>query len=108
MADASALGGWGWQVRGCVLGIGRDFPYRVVIRVPAGAVRPMLEHMHEFCRTREWTYRTHESSRKPGAWDYVIWCFANPMHAQVFRRHFGGERITVTEEFRGERARDRR
>jgi hypothetical protein len=85
---------------GPVLGIGRDLPYRVLIRVPAGAVHPMLDHLHEFCRAREWTYRAHKlPQRKPGLWDYVIWCFANPMHAQAFRSHFGGERITVTEEF---------
>jgi hypothetical protein len=46
------------------------------------------------------TYRAHESPRKPGVWEYVVWCFANPIHAHVFRRHFGGERITVTEERR--------
>jgi hypothetical protein len=88
---------------GRVLGIGRDLPYRVVVRVPAGAVCPMLDHMHEFCRAREMTYRAHESPRKPGVWEYVVWCFANPIHAHVFRRHFGGERITVTEEFRGKK-----
>jgi hypothetical protein len=83
---------------GRLLGIGRDFPYRVLIRVPAGAVRPMVDGMHEFCRARELIYRTYELPRqKPGVWDYVTWCFANPMHAHAFRRQFGGERITVTE-----------
>jgi hypothetical protein len=88
---------------GRVLGIGRDFPYRVLIRVPAGAGHPMLDQMHEFCRARDMTYRAHELPRKPGVHEYVVWCFANPIHAHVFRRHFGGERITITEEFRRER-----
>jgi hypothetical protein len=63
----------------------------------------MLDDMHEFCRAREMTYRTHELPRKPGVREYVVWCFANPIHAHVFRRHFGGERITITEEFRREK-----
>jgi hypothetical protein len=58
----------------------------------------MLDHMHEFCRTHELTYRASEVPRqKPGMWDYVIWCFANPIHVYAFRRQFGGERFTVTE-----------
>lgn len=61
------------------------------------AVRPMLDHMHEFCRARELIYRASEVPRKPGVWEYVVWCFANPIHAHLFRRHFGGERITVIE-----------
>jgi hypothetical protein len=81
---------------GRVVGIGRDFPYRVLIRVPAGAVRPMANAMHEFCRARALLYRTYELPRQE-LWDHVIWCFANPMHAHAFRRQFGGERITVTE-----------
>jgi hypothetical protein len=89
---------WDWLMTGRVVGIGRDFPYRVLIRVPAGAVRPMVDSMHEFCSTRALPYRTYELPRqKPGVWDYVIWCFANPMHAHSFRRQFGGERITITE-----------
>jgi hypothetical protein len=88
---------------GRVRGIGRTLPYRVLTRVPAGAARPMLDHMHEFCRARELTYRASEVPRQQsGVWDYIIWCFANPLHAYVFHRQFGGERITVTEEF-GER-----
>jgi hypothetical protein len=86
---------------GRAFGIGRDLPYRVLIVVPAGAVRPCSDHMHEFCRACELAYRAHKlSQQKPGVWDYVIWCFANPMRAQAFHRQIGGERITVTEEFR--------
>jgi hypothetical protein len=77
-----------------MLRIGRDFPYQVLIRVPPGTV---LDDMHEFCRARELTCRTHDLPRKSSVWDYVVWCFANPMHAHVFRRQFGGERITATE-----------
>jgi hypothetical protein len=86
-----------------VLGIGRDFPYRVLIRVSVGAGRPTLDHMHEFCRAGEMAYRVHQLPRKPGVWEYIVWCFANPIHAHVFRRHFGGERITITEAFRPEK-----
>jgi hypothetical protein len=62
----------------------------------------MLYHMHEFCRAREWTYRAYDSPRKPGVWEYAVWYFANLIHAHMFRRQFGGERITVTEKFRGD------
>jgi hypothetical protein len=80
---------------GRVLEIGRDFPYRVLIRVPAGA--SLLDNMHEFWRARELTYQTHNLRRKPDVWDYLMWCFVNPMHAHEFRRQFGGEGITAIE-----------
>jgi hypothetical protein len=39
-----------------------------IFPVPAGAVRPILDRMHEFCRAREMTYRADESPQKPGVW----------------------------------------
>ena len=78
--------------------IGGHFPYRVAIRVPEGAAPATVAAMYQFCHARALPHRMYSSSgRKPGLWDYTIWCFANPMGAYAFYRQFGGERITVTD-----------
>jgi len=78
--------------------IGDHFPYQVAIRIPKGAPRAVVSDMYGFCHARALPYRMYSAiQRQPGLWDYTIWCFANPTHAQTFHRKFGGERITVTE-----------
>jgi hypothetical protein len=71
--------------------IGRIFPCRVVVRI--GADKPIADviaEMHRFCHVLEWPCRMQTEK----AWDPVIWCFENLLHARKFQR----ELLTITEE----------
>jgi hypothetical protein len=78
--------------------IAGNFPYQVAIRVPAGGLLALAADMYKFCHAQALPYRMFRPSEtKSGVWEHAIWCFANPMHAQAFRRRFGGDCITVAE-----------
>jgi hypothetical protein len=74
--------------------IARHFPYH--IRVQAGG-NELLAKMYEFCRALELPFQMGTSPRSE-RWDYVTWCFLNPLHARAFQKEFGGALMTVTED----------
>jgi len=77
--------------------IAADFPYQVVVSVPAVGLGALVADMYGFCHARALPYRIKTQPRQEAvASDYAIWCFANLKDADLFHRQFGGERVTIT------------
>ncbi|MBO0755514.1 MAG: hypothetical protein J2P54_06610 [Bradyrhizobiaceae bacterium] len=78
--------------------IDRDWPYQVA--VPADQVAGENYNIkHEFCRVLSLAPRGHSVRR--GHTDYVVFCFADPAHAGMFRERFGGEPFDPKDRGRG-------
>jgi hypothetical protein len=78
--------------------IDRDWPYQVAIR--ADQVGGENYHIkHEFCRVLSLAPRGHSVRR--GDKDYVVFCFADRAHAELFQERFGGEHFDPKDRGRG-------
>ena len=54
---------------------------------------------HDFCRDLSLCSRGHCVQHK--GTQYVVFCFADPTHADLFRERFGGERFDSNDRGRG-------
>jgi hypothetical protein len=80
--------------------IDRDWPHQVTL--PADRV--MGKHypiIHDFCRALSLCQRGHTVQRDSII--YNVFCFADPMHADLFRERFAGERFDPEDRGRGNR-----
>jgi hypothetical protein len=68
----------------------REWPHQVAL--PADQVSGhQYQVVHEFCRDLSVAPRGHSFRR--GDVDYVVFCFAELAHANMFRARFKGERF---------------
>jgi hypothetical protein len=79
-------------------GIDRGWPYQVALEADKVAGRN-YNFVHAFCRELSLTPRGHSVRRENI--EYVVFCFADPAHADLFRKHFGGERFDPKDRGRG-------
>jgi hypothetical protein len=78
--------------------IDRDWPYQVAVRADQVAGENYLIK-HEFCRVLSLAPRGHSVRRRDA--DYVVFCFAERVHAELFRERFGGEHFDPKDRGRG-------
>jgi hypothetical protein len=79
-------------------GIDRGWPYQVAL--PADRVTGAnYKIVHEFCRDLSLCERGHSVRR--GDVGHVVFCFADPAHAEIFRAKFNGERFDPRDRGRG-------
>lgn len=79
-------------------GIDRGWPYQVAL--PAGQVTGAnFNIVHDFCRNLSLCSRGHSVRRDDI--EYVVFCFAEPAHAELFRAKFNGERFDPKDRGRG-------
>jgi hypothetical protein len=65
----------------------RYWPHQVIL--PASSCTgPSEKIIHDFCRDLSVCSRTHSLVKNEWA---LVWCFAEPEHAERFRERFGGE-----------------
>ena len=69
-------------------GIDRGWPHQVALPADQCSGRNYMTK-HEFCRGLTLCPRGHSFRRDDR--DYVVFCFADPAHAELLRDQFGGE-----------------
>jgi hypothetical protein len=78
--------------------IDREWPHRVAL--PADQVMGANHSVtHDFCRGLSLCPRGHSVLRENTT--YIVFCFADAEHADLFRERFGGERFDPKERGRG-------
>ena len=78
--------------------IDRDWPHQVALR--AEQVKGENYRItHDFCRDLSLAPRGH--TVRSGNGDYIVFCFADPAHADRFRVRFGGEHVDPRDRGRG-------
>ena len=78
--------------------IDRDWPHQVALR--AEQVKGENYRItHDFCRDLSLAPRGH--TVRWGSGDYIVFCFADPAHADRFRERFGGEHFDPRDRGRG-------
>jgi len=80
--------------------VDRGWPHQVAL--PANQVTGQNYAItHDFCRDLSLCPRGH--SVRHDNTDYVVFCFADPAHAALFRARFGGEPFDPRDRGRGTR-----
>jgi hypothetical protein len=70
----------------------RDFPNIVEMPVPPGGLGKRLDAMHDFHTGRNIQSHRGRGRHEEGQ-DFIRWCFADPIVAEVFAAEFGGKCI---------------
>jgi len=70
----------------------RDFPNIVEMPVPPGGLGKRLDAMHDFHTGRNIQSHRGRGRHEEGR-DFIRWCFADPIVAEVFAAEFGGKCI---------------
>jgi hypothetical protein len=78
--------------------IDRDWPHQVALRADHVAGRNYAV-THDFCRELSLCPRGHSVHYENI--DYVVFCFADPAHAELFRKRFAGEHFDPRDRGRG-------
>jgi hypothetical protein len=71
-------------------GIDREWPHQVALPADACSGK-QYDEKHGFCRDLSLCPRGKSFRRDDR--DYIVYCFADPAHAELFQRRFGGEAI---------------
>jgi hypothetical protein len=70
--------------------IDREWPHQVALPADQCSGRAYAT-LHQFCAGLSLCPRGHSFRREDR--DYVVFCFAHPVHAEAFRQRLGGEII---------------
>ena len=79
-------------------GIDRGYPHQVAVAATLCAGRN-YRTIHAFCETLSLAPRGHTVRRDDV--DYLVFCFAEKGHADLFAAHFGGEKFNPKDRGRG-------
>ena len=71
-------------------GVDRGWPHQVALSADA-CTGKQYDVKHEFCRNLSLCPRGRSFRRDDQ--DFLVFCFADPAHADLFHERFGGERI---------------
>lgn len=69
--------------------IERDFPHTVETVVPEGGLDKTIDAVHAFHKRHGIKARTGQEWRDEHGRDHILWCFAVPMIANLFKNEFG-------------------